>query len=174
MKEQLTPAPETVTAELDLTFDPTQLARFEADYPGGPVIGFVPDENETIRLITIEHDFAMASYFLGEDNKFSPEKIHRFAEPVPLVYTPKEWVAYYLGAQTGQFEAVYEGHGHEPVLLRDSKNPEGPILVINRNEYRAVIDSLKAGKYNLPEKQHNELVATLEHELADYQAKQNT
>ena len=38
----------------------------------------------------------------------------------------------------------------EGVAIRDSKRPEGPVIEVTRAEWRAFVDGIKGGRFDLP------------------------
>jgi hypothetical protein len=163
MPELLPPYCANYGPELDLSFAPEQLERFERDHEEGPIIGFVRGESEDVQLVVVEHDVATLPFppFWNVE-KNVPGILHNGNGEVfaRLVFTPTEWVAFYYGVQTGEFDHVYGGTGD--VYTRDSKNPDDYMLCFTREGYCSLLDAIKTRKYDFPERQHTEICFKLE------------
>ena len=128
-----------------------EIQRFPKDSEGGPVIGFVPGRNDTVRIVTVEHDVATHDIFITERGK----RTFPIDPPLQLLYTPDEWFAFSSGVKAGEFDYL---QGHE-IDLQDSKEFDGPILVISSTAVGPFFDAIKSGKYDLPPEQEASLAA---------------
>jgi hypothetical protein len=53
-------------------------------------------------------------------------------------------------SQGGQGECIeIAGGAADSILMRDSKHPEGPLLVVRRTELARLIDRIQTGTYDL-------------------------
>ena len=126
--------------KFELSYKPEDIERFDPDSIGGPVVGFVYEEDRTVRLVTFEHDLVVTSKEGGT------LKVDRQREPACLLYTPGEWAAFCLGVKADEAQM----HDGQTVSLRDSKDPNGPILFFTFRIWRPFIDAIKDGKYSIP------------------------
>ena len=53
-----------------------------------------------------------------------------------------------ISSRSGGSNCVEIAFTSESVLLRDSKDPDGPILTLTRSEWTALIDDLTSGRLN--------------------------
>lgn len=65
-----------------------------------------------------------------------------------LRYTVEEWQAFIGGVTDGEFDDMTRSDDKQ-ILLRDSKDPEGPILVFSPLQMNRFFAAIRSGKYNL-------------------------
>lgn len=116
------------------------------------LVGFVPGSNNTVRLVTLEHDLVTLPRLIhnGTVERFKIE-----GKPIRHIYTPEEWVMFYYGVKAGEFNDQIAGE----ILIRDSKDPDGSTFVLSKDIARAFFDSIDAGKYDLPQNQEASIAA---------------
>jgi hypothetical protein len=61
---------------------------------------------------------------------------------------PQEWKKSSKSGANGGECAEVRQHD-DAVQVRDSKNPTGPVLTFDRDQWRAFIDAAKAGEFDL-------------------------
>lgn len=118
-------------------------------------MGFVLDNKNTVRLVTLEHTIATHPKLLMGSG---PKEAFRLEKPVRLLYTPQEWVAFYYGVKAGEFQDFSAATGD--TLVRDSKDPEGPVLVLSKDTIQPFFDAIEDGKYDLPSAQEASIAAS--------------
>lgn len=74
----------------------------------------------------------------------------RHTRPVRLVYTVPEWDAFLRGVRNHEFDDLLEGSARDYMPLRDSKDPDGPVLLFMVAQMRSFFSALLQAKYNLP------------------------
>lgn len=70
------------------------------------------------------------------------------AEPVTLFYTSGEWRAFVNGVKTGEFDDLVAGKTSDLVPIRDSKDPDGPMLAFTVEHMRSLFSAIRSGKYD--------------------------
>jgi hypothetical protein len=78
------------------------------------------------------------------------------AESITLYYTADEWQAFVLGVKDGEFDGMAGSgpplgeDGQRVIALRDSKDPDGPVMVLAVAAWTDLLDAVKAGGHELP------------------------
>jgi hypothetical protein len=134
--------------KFDIAYDPALVVRFEYDHAEGPSVGFVNSEDGSTELVILNHTVVSHPVFLQPDGAY---EAYILTEPEKLIYTPGEWVAFYAGVKNGEFQEDYDNpHG---AYIRDSKDTDSHIFVFTANGFRAFIDGIMRGKYDLTSEQ---------------------
>ena len=53
-------------------------------------------------------------------------------------------------SHSGNNGCVEVAHGDEQIAVRDSKDPSGPMLLFTPREWRAFLDGVRDGEFDLP------------------------
>lgn len=85
----------------------------------------------------------------GNIFKFSKKLISEYPKDASLIYSEKEWLAFLNGAKHDEFDSIVNGDATDSYLIRDSKDPEGPVLVFNKLQMTRFIRAVKKGKYDI-------------------------
>ena len=133
-----------VDPKFGIEYRPESVVRFERDHPEGPQVGFVYGEAWSTRLVIIEHTVVSHPLARLPDGRY---KGFVLTEPEKLIYTPEEWVAFYDGVKGGEFQDMYD----DPTgaCLGDTKAPNDHFFVFTSAGFRAFLDAITNGKYDL-------------------------
>jgi len=80
----------------------------------------------------------------------------RGAESITLYYTSDEWQAFVLGVKDGEFDGMADlgpplgEDGQRVIALRDSKDPDGLVMVLAVTVWSDLLDAVKVGGHDLP------------------------
>lgn len=131
-------ASENKDPKFALFYNPENVVHFAPETIAGPVVGFVKADSEEL-LITLEGHFVY-------DQQDGAVDAHR--ERVALLYTQSEWEAFIGGVSDGEFDDMLD----ERMLLkiRDSKDPEGTILIFRMDAIEPFFLAIREGKYDIP------------------------
>lgn len=138
----------------ELQFAPQGYQRFETDSPGGPSVAFAYRDQDDVGGVVVMHRLERIVEEGTEVWERRPAN-----NPAGLVFTPAEWHAFCLGVSDGEFDHLPQGY------MRDSKDPDGTVLVVQTEHWGSLLEAVKSGKYNLPAAQ----AQALEAEFADAQ-----
>lgn len=86
----------------EFQYDPASVVRFERDHAKGPTVGFVmrQEVEAEVDLVVLEHRYVTHPKLMSEKGAYCVT----LADSADLVYTPGEWVAFYVGAREGDYD----------------------------------------------------------------------
>lgn len=121
-----------------LAIGPGRPRRFTPDHNGGSTVSFAHIPNGTLVLLE-------GGKVLGKDNLTVLES----GPKVTLRYTTEEWRAFTSGVHDGEFDVYTSGQPSDLIPLRDSKDPDGPVLVFSVAQMASFLRAVRLGKYDL-------------------------
>lgn len=118
--------------------DSINTKRFMRDREHGPQVSFV--YVNIGQLILLEGLYTLNRRTIN---------IEHNTKPIALRYTEKEWETFIQGVKDGEFDDFTSSSAQRHVPIRDSKDPDGPILVFTPLQIAAFFAAIKHGKYDL-------------------------
>jgi hypothetical protein len=118
--------------------DPGSVIHIPIDHRGSPAVSFAHTSSSV--LILLEGMRLLDKISLA---------VKRQTQPVALRYTVKEWEAFVYGVKDGEFDDYASGPASDLVPVRDSKDPDGPVLVFSANQMKPFFRAIKTGKYDI-------------------------
>ncbi len=127
------------TSKFNARVNPSELARFSRDSEDGPAVCFARS-TDGVLLILVEGRRVLLRDSLAVQTQ---------ADVITLRYTRAEWDAFIQGVRAGEFDVYTSGPHSDLIPMRDSKDPEGPILVFTAVQMKPFFDAIHSGKYDL-------------------------
>lgn len=127
----------------DVHINPSGFTRFSRDSDGGPKVSFVRTSDSALLIMVEGRRVLRRDSFAAQTQTTA----------VALRYTTAEWDAFIQGVRAGEFEDYAAGPRTDLIPMRDSKDPEGPILIFTAVQMKPFFDAIRAGKYDLASKQ---------------------